>query len=121
MNKNKIIYWVTTGIISFMMLFSAYGYFTSPDMKAAFVHLGFPDYFRMELGVFKILGVAALLLPMIPSRIKEWAYAGFGLVFISAFIAHYSSGDPASAFITPLVMLGILAVSYTYSSKLTTT
>ena len=46
MKTNKIIYWTTTGIISTMMLFSAFGYFTNPDMKAAFVHLGFPDYFR---------------------------------------------------------------------------
>lgn len=118
MKKDKIIYWITTGLIGLMMLFSAYNYFTNPEMQAAFVHLGFPDYFRIELGTAKILGVVALLLPITPSRIKEWAYAGFGLVFISAAIAHFASGDPTAMFITPLVLLGVLAVSYVYSGKL---
>ncbi len=120
MKKEAIIYWAATGILSLMMLFSAYGYFTSPDMKAAFVHLGFPDYFRVELGVAKILGVAALLLPMVPATVKNFAYAGFAIIFVSASFAHFSSGDPISGVITPLVMLGLLAVSYTYSSKLAT-
>ena len=70
MKTNKIIYWTTTGVISAMMVFSAYGYFSNPDMKAAFVHLGFPDYFRIELGVLKILGALALILPMVPAKIK---------------------------------------------------
>jgi DoxX-like family len=120
MKKETIIYWVTTGIISAMMLFGAYNYFTNPDMKAAFVHLGFPDYFRVELGVAKILGVAALLLPMVPATVKNFAYAGFAIVLVSASYTHFSSGDPMSAVITPLVLLGILAASYTYSTKLVT-
>jgi DoxX-like family len=118
MNKNKIIYWVSTGIISAMMLFSAYNYFANPDMKAAFAHTGFPDFFRVELGIAKIVGVIALLLPMTPVRVKEWAYAGFGIVLISAAVAHYALGDPAANVITPLVILGILAVSNIYSNKL---
>jgi hypothetical protein len=64
MKKEKIIYWSTTGIITAMMLFSAYGYFTNQEMKGAFVHLGFPGYFRIELGVMKILGALALILPL---------------------------------------------------------
>ena len=117
MKKDKIIYWSSTGIISAMMLFSAYGYFSNPEMKNAFIHLGFPDYFRMELGLAKIIGVIALLVPMIPQKIKEFAYAGFMITFISAFIAHLSSGDAISIAIMPLVMLGILVVSYIYSLK----
>lgn len=120
MKKNDIIYWVTTGLISAMMLFSAYNYFTSADMKAAFTHLGFPDYFRTELGVAKILGVLALLIPGVPSQLKTLAYGGFALVFISASVAHYASGDPMSASVTPLVFLGILGVSYVYSQKRST-
>ena len=50
MRVKKIIYWTSTVLISLMMLSSAWGYFTNPDMKGAFVHLGFPDYFRIELG-----------------------------------------------------------------------
>lgn len=117
MNKNKIIYWTTTGIITAMMLFSAFGYFTNADMKAAFVHLGFPDYFRIELGVLKILGALVLILPMISDKIKSFAYFGFALTFISAFIAHYASGDPISVAVAPIVFLVILGVSYIFYHK----
>lgn len=114
MNKNKIIYWTTTGIISAMMLFSAFGYLNNPDMKTAFVHLGFPDYFRIELAVLKVLGAFALLLPIVSDKIKLLAYFGFALTFVSASIAHSASGDPISAVITPLVILLILGVSYIF-------
>ena len=101
MKKNKIIYWASTGIIGAMMLFSAYGYLTSEALKAAFVHLGFPAYFRIELAIAKITGAIVLLVPVIPKRIKEFAYLGFALTFISAFIAHISSGDPISVAMMP--------------------
>jgi len=117
MKTNKIIYWGTTGVITAMMLFSAFGYFTSPDMKGAFVHLGFPDYFRIELGVLKVLGALALIIPMVPSKIKLLAYFGFALTFVSAFIAHTASGDPISVGIVPLIFLAILGVSYYFKSK----
>ncbi|WP_394992032.1 DoxX family protein [Emticicia sp.] len=117
MKKDKIIYWVSTSIIGAMMLLSAYSYFTNPQMADAFKHLGFPDYFRTELGSAKILGALVLLIPQIPTKIKEWAYAGFGITFISATIAHINSGDPTSAVVTPMVLLGILAVSNFYLTK----
>jgi hypothetical protein len=114
MKTNKIIFWVTTGIVSAMMLYSAFSYLTNEAMKGAFVHLGFPSYFRIELAVAKILGAIVLILPMIPNRLKEFAYAGFAITFISAFIAHLSSGDPVSIAIMPLVFLVILVISYVY-------
>ena len=114
MKKDKIIFWVCTSLVSIMMLFSAFGYFTNPDMKAAFVHLGFPDYFRVELGIAKILAVVALLLPMVPYKVKLSAYFGLAITFISASIAHITSGDPISMGIMPLVILGVLVVSYIY-------
>ena len=117
MNKNNVIFWLTTGLVAFMMLFSAFGYFTNADMKDAFVHLGFPSYFRVELGIFKVLGALVLLLPMVPSRIKEFAYFGFALTFVSAFVAHTTMGDPMSVAIVPLVMLVFLSVSYVYFHK----
>ena len=120
MKKNKIIYWTVTGILSTMMLFSAYGYLTSDAMKSAFVHLGFPAYFRVELAIAKIIGAGLLLLPVVPKRIKELAYAGFAVTFISAFIAHTSSGDPISVAIMPLIFLGILVASYIYNNKYVT-
>src|SRR5258706_876266 len=103
MKKNTIIYWVSTGLLAFMMFFSAYAYFTKPEMAAAFKHLGFADYFRQELAVAKILGALVLLIPQIPGRVKEWAYAGFGITFISAAIAHFSNGDPASVAAMPII------------------
>lgn len=117
MKTNKIIYWTTTGIISFMMLFSAFSYVTNPDMKAAFVHLGFPDYFRIELAILKVLGALVLIIPMVSDKIKSFAYFGFALTFVSASIAHLASGDPASAIIAPIIFLVILGVSYLIYNK----
>lgn len=101
--KNKIIYWAATGLISVMMLFSAYSYFTDPTMSAGFNSMGYPDYFRVELGIAKILGVFVLLLPFSPKFLKEWAYAGFGITFLSAIIAHTVNGHPFSVIAMPLV------------------
>jgi len=117
MKKNQVIYWIATAIISLMMLFSAYQYFTNPELDAAFKHLGFPAYFRIELALAKIVGALVLIIPQVNARIKEWAYAGFGIVFISASIAHFSSGDPVKNIVTPLVLLGILIVSNIYLYK----
>jgi VIT1/CCC1 family predicted Fe2+/Mn2+ transporter len=118
MKKNKTIYWTTTGIISLMMLFSAFNYFTNTEMKEAFLHLGFPDYFRIELGFAKALGAIVLLLPMVSYRLKEFTYAGFTITLISACIAHVSSGDPIAISAVPMVILGILTVSYIYYNKI---
>jgi hypothetical protein len=118
MKKDKIIYWAATGIIGVMMLFSAFQYVGNPQIKAAFVHLGFPGYFRVELAIAKIVGVFILLIPVIPRVIKEWGYAGFGIVFISAAIAHYNSGDAVSMVVMPLVFLVVLLLSHVYFSKL---
>lgn len=117
MNKLKITYWITTGIFSAMMLFSATMYFTSADMAQTFEHLGFPDYFRTELGIAKIIGMLLLLTPF-KGRLKEWVYAGFTINMISGSIAHAAAGDPISAILTPIVFLGILAVSYVTLQKL---
>src|SRR6187399_1322625 len=103
MKKNKIIFWVTTTLVAVMMIFSAYSYLTNDQIKGAFVHFGFPSYFRVELAIAKALGAIALILPMVPGKIKEWAYFGFGLTFISAFVAHTANGDPTSVAIMPLI------------------
>ena len=67
-------------------------HFDLPQVAEMFTHLGFPDYFRVELSWAKILGVALLLAP-VPARLKEWAYAGFAFTLASALIAHFSVGD----------------------------
>ena len=117
MKKNQIIFWITTGIFSAMMIFSAFSYVTNEEVKEGFVHLGFPDYFRIELAIAKFLGAITLLLPIMPDRLKQFAYAGFVINLVSALIAHVSSGDPASVTIMPLVFLGLLLISYGYYEK----
>jgi len=114
MKALKIIYWVTTAIVAIMMTYSAYTYLTQPAIAQAFVHLGFPSYFRVELAIAKLIGAILILTPL-SARVKEWAYAGFAFTFISAFIAHTASGDPVSVRVMPLVFLALLAVSsYTW-------
>lgn len=117
MKKIKITYWLTTVLLALFMAFSAYGYLTQAEMKAGFEHLGLPDYFRVELAVAKLLGAVALLAPL-GSRVKEWAYGGFALTFVSAFVAHAASGDPVAHRVGPVAFLALLAVSYLAYHKL---
>jgi hypothetical protein len=114
MKKAKIIYWTSTGIVAMVMLWSAINFSLNPAMKGAFVHLGLPGWFRIELSVAKILGAFALVLPFTPKRIREFAYFGFALTIISACIAHLSSGDGILRGLEPLIFLGFLTVSYVY-------
>lgn len=118
MKTTKIIFWITTAIISFMMLFSGYSYF-GPMGIQGFAKIGFPDFFRIELAVAKILGALALILPFVPRKIKEFAYAGFTITFVSASIAHFAVGDPFFNGIMPLIFLGLLAASYFSFNKMT--
>jgi len=118
MNKSlKWAYWSSTTILVVTMLFSSYYYITSLEMKNAFLKLGFPEYFRIELAVAKLLGALTLILPL-KLWFKELAYAGFALAFISAFIAHIAIRDEIAAIISPLVFLGVLAVSFLTLTKL---
>ncbi|MES2276193.1 MAG: DoxX family protein [Bacteroidota bacterium] len=70
----------------------------------------FPDWFRVELGIAKLLSAIALAIPAVPARVKEWAYFGFSLSFSSAILAHYMAGDPVFNLVAPFIML--LVVSY---------
>ena len=101
-----------------MMLLSALQMLFNPQLATDFVHLGFPGYFRIELALAKIIGVLVLIIPKIPIRIKEWAYAGFGIVLISASIAHFVSGDPIGNVIFPVAIFAILIFSNIYLHKL---
>jgi uncharacterized membrane protein YphA (DoxX/SURF4 family) len=117
MKAIKITYWVTTSIVAIMMTYSAFMYVTKEGVQQVFQHLGYPSYFRVELAIAKLIGAVLLLAP-VAARIKEWAYMGFVLVFISAFIAHTASGDPISYRLNPIIFLGLLVVSYMTFHKL---
>lgn len=118
MKATKITYWITTSLVSLSLAMAGIMYFLNPEVAAGFAHLGFPDYFRQELGIFKIIGALTIILPVIPRNVKEWTYAGIGITFISASIAHAASGDPAGNVITPAVQLLILATSYIMYARL---
>ena len=111
MKATKITYWVTTAIVALMMVYSAYAYLSDDKMAQAFRHLGYPGYFRVELAILKLVGAALLLAP-VPSRVKEWAYIGFAITFVSAFVAHTASGDPVNYRMMPVVFLLLLIISY---------
>jgi hypothetical protein len=113
---NKIIYWVFTSIFVLMDGVMPAFYFNSPMAKEGISHMGFPDYFRIELTVGKIIGGILLILPMVPARFKEWAYVGFGISLISAFIGHLALKDGES--VAPIVGMVILVVSYIYYHKI---
>lgn len=112
MSKQKIAYWVVTGLVSLSMTGSAIMYLKgAPGMVAAFQHLGYPDYFRIMLGVAKLLGVVALWAP-VPRFLREWAYAGFVIDLVAAAVSHAVMGDPAMATINPLIVLGLMLASH---------
>lgn len=113
----KIVYWTTNILFSVLMLFSASQYLTNDTMKEAFVHLGFPSYFRVELAVAKFIGVIVLLLPL-SKTLKQWTYSGFSIVLVSAFVAHYSVNDEVGKLIAPVVIGLILLASYFSYQKL---
>ena len=91
-----IVYWIVTALLCLQMTFTAYAQLRLPQVAEAFIHLGFPAYFRVELSWAKLLGVVLMLAP-VPARLKEWAYAGFAINLASALIAHLAVGDGTEA------------------------
>lgn len=111
--KLKVSYWVVTGLFGAMMVMSGIMYLSgAPQAIEGVKHLGYPDYFRTLLGISKLLGVAALLVPVVPRTLREWAYAGFTINLISAAVSHSASGDPVGNVISPLVVLAVLLTSH---------
>ena len=118
MKKYKTIYWISTGIVAAIMLWSGLNFAFNPEMKDAFAHLGLPGWFRVELTIAKLLGVLVLVLPMARGTIKEFAYFGFAIVLVSASVAHLSSGDSALLEIFHSTFFASLIVSYVYYHKI---
>jgi DoxX-like family len=90
-------FWVSTALFALQMGFTAYAQPRLPQVAAEFGHLGVPAYFRLELSWAKFAGLAALLVPMVPARVKEWAYAGFAITLVSALIANFAVGEGVEA------------------------
>ena|ERR1039458_3522354 len=91
--RNEIIYWIATGLLAFGMLSSGIQQvFRVKGMDDILVHLGYPLYFMSIIGIWKILGVIAILIPGF-KLVKEWAYAGFFFAMSGALISHLACGD----------------------------
>lgn len=116
MTKNKIAviaFWIVTTLFCSEIIFTAYWEWFTPQAAHRFAELGFPSAsFRVELSVAKVLGVLALLIPFIPVRLKEWAYAGFAFNLVSALVAHISIHDQQAAFVPSILTLLIGTGSY---------
>lgn len=108
-----IAYWTITALFCLQVGFTAYAQLRLPQVADAFTHLGFPAYFRVELSWAKLLGLVLLLAP-VPSRLKEWAYAGFAIDLASALIAHFAVGDGPQAWGWAAVTGVLWGLSYTF-------
>jgi hypothetical protein len=118
MKKDKILFWTATIIIA--LFEGVMPALTSQTelAKEGIRHLGYPEYFGNALVIFKILGVLALVIPQVPKRVKEWAYAGFTFDFIFAAISHGVVDGMNFQTFFPFIILAILGVSYFYYHKL---
>lgn len=113
-----MIYWTSTSIVAIFLLWSSYTYFFSKATIEGVRELGFPDFFRIQLAVLKIIAVVLLLTPQIPLFLKEWTYAGVGLFFITAIIAHMTHKDPFYINLVNLVLITLLVISRVYLTRI---
>lgn len=116
MHKEKVIYWVSTILLALFILPGIFFLNSTLSISGA-TSLGVPDWLRLEVGIGTWIGGILLILPMIPSRLKEWNYVALGIVYISAFIAHLSVDGFILKSFMPLITLGLLIVSYLYYHK----
>lgn len=107
----KYLYWGATSLLALFSAVSGTMYFLAEAPAQTIERLGYPDYFRVLLGVGKLVGAVALVVPL-PRSLKEWVYAGFTFDFAAAFISHLVVGDPASSLVMPVVAFAVLMASY---------
>jgi len=113
--RNKITYWIATLWLSLGMVSTgAVQLLKAKEGQGgldSILHLGYPAYILTILGVWKILGVVAVLIPKFP-LVKEWAYAGFFFVMTGAIFSHVASGDSVSALLPGLLLLILTIISW---------
>ena len=110
--RNRIIYWIATGLMSFGMLGSGIAQLLkTKELVEIMTHLGYPTYLMNILGVWKILGVIVILLPGF-KLVKEWAYAGFIFTMTGALVSHIILGDGGKAILGPLFQTIFIAASW---------
>ncbi len=118
MKTTKIIFWITTGLI--FLFEGVMPALTSQTelAKEGIRHLGYPEYFGVMLTVFKVLGSIVLILPNLPRKIKEWAYAGFAFDFIAACVSHWAVDGLNGLTFFPLIVFAVLIISYVQYDKI---
>jgi hypothetical protein len=114
MKRLNIFYWIITVLFSAFMIFSSIGGLTLDQQAVAYLHdhLGYPIYFIQWISVFKIIGAVAILLPMVPTRVKEWAYFGFFIDLVTGAYSFYAVGDPFAQWAPMLLFIGVLVWAY---------
>lgn len=110
--RNKIIYWVATLWLSLGMASTGIVQLMKVDKEVdAFTHLGYPVYLMTILGIWKLLGVVAVLAPRFP-LLKEWAYAGFFFAMSGAIVSHITLGDRITQILPSMLLLTLTIVSW---------
>ncbi|TMV46969.1 DoxX family protein [Paenibacillus mesophilus] len=117
MKKIVISYWCFTGLLSVLMAGGSIpDILAVPDAVALFDHLGYPSYLLPFLGIAKLLGIVAILVPGFP-RVKEWAYAGLVFDLLGAMYSSIAVGDPVSSWIMFIIGFILIGGSYTLYHK----
>ena len=111
--NRAVAYWVTTALVVFeLVLGGAWDVLRVPHVREVMERLGYPAYFVVILGVWKLLGAVALVIPRYP-RLKEWAYAGVVFNLTGALVSHVASGDiEVGPMAYLVVMTGVTAASW---------
>jgi hypothetical protein len=112
-SKSRVIaYWITTVLLAAeLAVGGVWDLLPTPYLRGMIAHLGFPDYFLIIMGVWKLPGAAVLLLPGLP-RLKEWVYAGAVFTFTGAVASHLAAGDGAEALVGPIIFTGLTLASW---------
>ena len=117
MKTTKIVYWVSTSIICLFAL-SAVQMNSEMAIEGS-KHVLIPRYLSIEISIGQLIGLVLLIVPAVPKRFKEWAYVGFGIMYISALVGHLAVGDPFIPFgLIAVLFFGLLLCSYISFHKL---
>ena len=112
MKRNKIIYWAATLWLSLGMISTGVVQIIHMDEEVQkMTTLGYPTYFLTIIGIWKILGFVAVLLPKFP-LVKEWAYAGFFFTMTGAIFSHFAVGDAGVEYFGPTLLLILTIISW---------
>ena len=110
--KWKILYWIATGWLSLGMISTGIVQIIRLDEEVLKMNaLGYPSYFLTIIGIWKLLGVLAILLPKLP-LLKEWAYAGFFFIMTGAIFSHLAIGDAITNYFGPILLLILTLISW---------